>query len=216
MTCCGSVAGASAERQFGEARAAKDLAHYRAKGAGSTARLLVAGLASAGPLEGRLLDIGSGIGAVAFALLDRGLTAAVGVDLSSAYVARAGEEAARLGRSGSANFIHADFVEVAGQLPAADVVTLDRVVCCYPDGDRLLDESLRHANRYFALAYPRDVWYVRAWVALENLIRRISLNPFRTFVHAAAAMEARIRRAGFELVSRSGTRVWCADVFRRV
>ena len=66
MPCCCSSAGASAERQFSEKRAAKDLAQYRSKGPGATARLLLAGLAEAGPVEGRLLDIGSGIGSLTF------------------------------------------------------------------------------------------------------------------------------------------------------
>src|SRR5438552_3654307 len=88
MPCSCCDCGGAAERQFTEKRATKDLAQYRTKGPGETARLLLAGLIKAGPLEGRLLDIGSGIGALSFELLDRGLTSAVGVDLSSAYTLR--------------------------------------------------------------------------------------------------------------------------------
>ena len=194
----------------------EDLAQYRTKGPGSTARLLLAGIAKAGQLHGRLLDIGSGVGALTFELLDRGLTEAIGVDLSSAYVAAASEEAARRGRTQSVRFVHADFVVIASQLVAADIVTLDRVICCYPEYDRLLDESVRHADRYFALSYPRNVCYVRAWVGLQNLGRQLRRNPFRTFVHSASAMDHVIRRTGFELVSRSCTWTWCADVYRHV
>ncbi len=194
----------------------EDLAQYRTKGPGSTARLLLAGIAKAGQLHGRLLDIGSGVGALTFELLDRGLTEAIGVDLSSAYVAAASEEAARRGRTDSVRFVHDDFVAIASQLVAADIVTLDRVICCYPEYDRLLDESVRHADRYFALSYPRNVCYVRAWVGLQNLGRQLRRNPFRTFVHSASAMDHVIRRTGFELVSRSCTWTWCADVYRHV
>ena len=194
----------------------EDLAQYRTKGPGSTARLLLAGIAKAGQLHGRLLDIGSGVGALTFELLDRGLTEAIGVDLSSAYVAAASEEAARRGRTQSVRFVHADFVVIASQLVAADIVTLDRVICCYPEYDRLLDESVRHTDRYFALSYPRNVCYVRAWVGLQNLGRQLRRNPFRTFVHSASAMDHVIRRAGLELVSRSSTWTWCADVYRHV
>jgi SAM-dependent methyltransferase len=76
--------------------------------------------------NGRLLDIGSGVGALTFELLERGLTEAVGVDLSSAYVAAAAAEAARRGRTDSVRFVHGDFVGIAGQFLAADIVTLDR------------------------------------------------------------------------------------------
>jgi magnesium-protoporphyrin O-methyltransferase len=213
MTCCDC--GSPAERQFGEKRATKDLTQYRTKGPGATARLLLAGLTKVGPLEGRLLDIGSGIGALSFELLDRGLTSAVGVDLSSAYVTAALDEAKRRGRSDAVQFVHGDFVEVAEGVRSAEVVTLDRVVCCYPDYERLLDESLRHAARLVALSYPRDAWYVRAGVSAENLWRQLRGSSFRTYVHSPSAMEARIRREGFVLLNRGLTRTWCADVYQR-
>jgi hypothetical protein len=80
MSCCCSSA--AAERQFGGKRATKDLAKYRTKGPGLTARLLLAGIAKAGPPYGWLLDVGSGVGALMFELLERGLTEAVGVALA--------------------------------------------------------------------------------------------------------------------------------------
>ena len=214
MSGCRASVGAAAERQFSEKRATKDLAQYRTKGAGSTARLLLAGIAKAGQPHGRLLDIGSGVGALTFELLDQGLTEAIGVELSSAYVAAASEEAVRRGRTDAVRFVYGDFVAIASQLGAADIVTLDRVICCYPEYERLLDESARHADRYLALSYPRDVWYVRTWVGVQNLGRQLRRNPFRTFVHSASAMDHVIRRAGLELLSRSCTWTWCADVYR--
>jgi hypothetical protein len=152
---------------------------------------------------------------VTFELLAQGITTAIGFNLSSAYVAAASDEAARLGRSHSVQFIHADFLDVAAELPTADVVTLDRVVCCYPEHERLLDASLIHADCYLALSYPRDLWYVRLWVNLQNIGRQIRGNSFRTFMHSATPMEDRIRRTGFQLLSRSSTRTWCADVYVR-
>jgi SAM-dependent methyltransferase len=211
-SCCASVS--AADRQFSGKHAAKDVAHYRANGPGSTARLLLAGIARAGPLHGRLLDVGSGVGALTFELLDQGMTSAVGVDLSSAYIGVARDEAARRARSGVTQFIRADFVDIASDVQSADVLVLDRVVCCYPACDRLLAESLRHADRCIGISYPRDVWYVRTWVGMENAVRRVLGNPFRTFVHSAMVMENAIRGAGFAL-SRSCTRLWCADVYAR-
>jgi magnesium-protoporphyrin O-methyltransferase len=175
----------------------------------------LAGIPKAGQPQGRLLDIGSGVGALTFELLEQGLTEAVGVDLSSAYVAAASAEAARRGRSDSVRFVHGDFVGTASEFLPADVVTLDRVVCCYPDCERLLGESLRHAARCVGLSYPRDLWYVRTWVGIQNVGRQLRGNPFRTFVHSASAMESLIQHAGFALVSRSCTRAWCADVYVR-
>ena len=178
--------------------------------------MLLEGLAKTGADEGVLLDIGSGVGAIAFELVQQRMTQALGVDLSSAYVTTASDEASRRRRSDSVRFVHADFVDVAPNLSVADVVTLDRVICCYPDHVRLLDEALKHARRYIALSYPRDVWYVRSWVSVENVARQLRRISFRTFVHSASAVEGRIRESGFSLQSRSCTRTWCADVYRRI
>jgi hypothetical protein len=105
MTCGCSSVGDAAERQFSQKKAAKDLARYHAKGPESTTRLLLAGLTKAGPLYGRLLDVGSGIGALTFELLERGVTDAVGVDLSSAHVETASKEASQRSQSDSTRFV---------------------------------------------------------------------------------------------------------------
>ena len=112
-------------------------------------------------------------------------------------------------------FVHADFVSVARELPAATLVTLDRVVCCYPSHEALLNAALRHAELCLALSYPRDVWFVRLGVILENIQRRLTKNSFRTFVHSAARMEDMIRSAGFELSTRRETWMWSVDVYTR-
>lgn len=212
MTSCVCL-GQATEQQFGEKRAAKDLAKYRNAGPGSTTRLLLVGLVKAGRSAGSLLDIGSGVGALTFELLEQGMTRALGVDLSSAYVAASSAEAAR--RDCSARFVHGDFLDLAGQLPTADVVTLDRVVCCYPHYEPLLKQSLYHAERHFALSYPRDLWHIRAWFALQNFIRKRRGIAFRTFLHSAPAMQRVIQRCGFALLSRGYTWTWCADVYVR-
>src|SRR5207237_1372096 len=111
---------------------------YRTQGPGPTTRLLLAALTDAGAVHGRLLDIGSGIGALTFELLERGLTSAVGVDLSPAHVETATEEAVRRGRSESTEFLQGDFLDLAGRLSPVDITALDRVVCCYPDYEPLL------------------------------------------------------------------------------
>lgn len=215
MHCSCSDFRDAAERQFSHKRATKDLAQYRTKGPGQTTRLLLTGLAAAGPLRGVLLDIGSGVGALSFELLERGMASAVGVDLSSAHVAIAAQEASRRGRSDSMRFVHGDFLALASELPSADVVTLDRVVCCYPEYEQLLEESLRHTGRIFAFSYPLAAWYVQTWVGLENLGRAITRSAFRSFIHPVSDMEQLIRRDGFTLIDRHSTRTWRADIYTR-
>jgi len=215
MTCLCCGFDAAVERQFGVRHAARELRRYRTRGPSPTTRLLRSSLASTGVLQGSLLDIGAGIGALTFALLDDGLTDAIAVDASAAYLAAAAEEAARRGRNQVIRLVHGDFVDLAPELPVAPVVTLDRVVCCYPAWTPLLAEVLRHTGRLLALSYPRDVWYVRAGMGLENGTRRLARNPFRTFVHPAAAMRDMIEVSGFTLLSRQITWTWAVDVYAR-
>ena len=214
MGCCSPFESAT-NQQFNQKKVAQELKRYRQKGPGPTTRLLVDGVAESGELAGTVLDVGSGIGALTLALLDRGATSAVAVDASTAYVGAAREEAEQRGRADAIRFVHADFVEASSQLPSARIVTLDRVVCCYPSCERLLSAAIGHAERCLALSFPRDVWYVRLGMMLENGQRRLARNSFRTFVHPIAKIEETIRRAGFKLSSRRETWIWSADVYVR-
>ena len=215
MTSCCSTFGETAEQHFNRKLVAEELARYRRKGPGPTTRLLRDGLVDADVLDGLMLDVGSGVGAMTFEGLDRGVKTVIAVDASEAYLAAAGDEAARRERTRTIEFVHGDFVEVGGRLPLAAVVVLDRVVCCYPSYEPLLEEAARHADRCLAFSYPRDLWYVRVAVGGENARRWFARNAFRTFVHSAAAMADTIRGAGFKLASRRQTWTWSVDVYLR-
>src|SRR5687767_7425413 len=119
MSRCCSTFGHAAEQQFNEKKAAEELKRYRDTGPGQTTRLLAEGITRSGALSGSVLDVGSGIGALTFTLLERGATDAVAVDASTAYVKAAREEAARRGRGDAIRFVHADFVQASTQLPSA-------------------------------------------------------------------------------------------------
>jgi hypothetical protein len=213
MPCQCCAFGNTADEHFNSDKVAKELAQYRRKGPGPTTRRLRGGLVSAGLREGTLLDIGGGLGILSFELLDAGFSRAAVVDASSAYLTAASEEATRRGRSGLAEFLHGDFLIVAAKLAPATVVTLDRVVCCYPSYEPLLKQALQLARTGFAMSYPRDRWFVRAGMWLENARRRRSRNPFRTFVHPPSEMMRIIEGAGFKLASRQRTIAWSSDVF---
>ena len=65
MACSCCSVGSTVEQHFTPSKAAKDWQRYRQKGIGPTTRLLRDGLANAGLIEGALMDIGAGIGALA-------------------------------------------------------------------------------------------------------------------------------------------------------
>src|SRR5678815_1450685 len=213
--CCCSNFSTDASEQFNQKKVAQELKNYRENGPRKTTRMLTDSITRAGQLRGTVLDIGAGIGGLTLALLDGGATSAIAVDASSAYVDAARVEAMQRGRETAIRFVHADFVQVASQLPCSSIVTLDRVVCCYPSCEQLLEAALSLAERCLALSYPRDVWYVRIGTLLENGERWLRRSSFRTFVHPVALIEETIQRAGFRLTSRRQTRVWSVDVYVR-
>ena len=153
MACCCTFE-ASVDELFTNKKARQELERYRRKGAGPTTRLLIEGLSQAGLVDGSLLDVGAGVGALTFELLNRVIRRAVIVEASAGYAAAASSEAARRGHTTRIELKRGDFLEVADTIPVASVVTLDRVICCYPLYERLLSEALRHAERGFAFSYP--------------------------------------------------------------
>jgi SAM-dependent methyltransferase len=213
-TCCSSFECAVGQ-QFNPRKVAQELKRYREKGPRPTTRLLVDGIVESCASIGDVLDVGGGFGGLTLALLDRGATGAVMVDASDAYIKAAREEAARGGRVDRIQFVHADFVEAAPSLATARIVALDRVICCYPSYESMLGLSLARADHCLAISYPRDAWYVRLGMALENLQRRLLGNSFRAFVHPVPMLEELIRRAGFTLASRRQTWMWSADVYTK-
>jgi tRNA1(Val) A37 N6-methylase TrmN6 len=213
MACSCCAFGNTADEHFNADKAAKELAQYRRNRPGPTTRRLRDGLVSAGLREGTVLDVGGGLGILSLNLLDAGFSRAVVVEASSAYLAAASEEATRRGHSKVTEFMHGDFLEMAGKLTPSSVVTLDRVVCCYPLYEPLLEQALQLAQTAFAMSYPRDRWFVRAGIWLENALRCRKGNPFRTFVHPPLEMLRIIEGSGFRLANRRQTPAWSCDVF---
>jgi len=162
-----------------------------------------------------VLDVGAGIGALSFELLAAGAERVTAVEAAPAYVAAAREEAARRNVSDRLDLVHGDFVSVVEDVMPADVVTMDRVVCCYPAYQPLLEAALRRSRRLLAFSYPHDRWFVRAAVRMQNLGRALWRNPFRGFVHSARGMEALLGQHGFVRRQRRETLKWSADLYVR-
>ena len=203
------------EELFDKKLAAKELKRFQHKGARPTTRLMLEMILAEGVKGLTLLDIGGGVGAVQVELLSAGARSAVDIDASSAYLTAAQEEAARRGLTGRVNYRHGNFVELAGSLEDADIVTLDRVVCCYNDARALLELSARRARKILALVYPRDSRLSRFLNRCLNLFRKMQRTEFRTFVHPRALLEASARAGGLESRGRFPRGFWEVALFAR-
>ncbi len=201
-------------RHFDRRRADKDLARYRRKGAGSATRLLLAELDQAGVTGRTVVDVGGGIGVIGLELCPRGLDRVVMVEASPSYIAVATEQYASKQLHDRLTTLEGDFATLH-EPPVADIVTLDRVVCCYPDFRLLLDRAASSAQQTVVLSFPRDRWFVRLSLAAENLVRRLSGNSFRTFVHSPRQMAAILHKAGLRQVGHRSTLTWQVERWTR-
>lgn len=213
MKCCAHCR--VIDDKFGRKVAQGDLRRYRRRGPGDTTARMLAMVRELLLEDVTLLDVGGGIGVLVHELVGSEARSAVLVDASSAYLAVATAEAVSRGIADRVRVLHGDFLEVARDLDAADVVTLDRVVCCYPDYRALLAAAARKSRKLLALSYPRDRWYVRLVIALENFARRLRGDPFRTFVHPPEEMGRVLRGAGFAPRRTHDGIVWQVVLFTR-
>jgi magnesium-protoporphyrin O-methyltransferase len=213
MPCCSCQ---EIENQFGSDTAKRDLRRFQRRGPIRSTRILIDDLLKAGVAGASVLDIGGGIGAIHHALLNAGASDAIHVDLSPDYITVAREESARRGHASRVRFVQGDFVAVAADIPDADVVTLDRVICCYPEMDSLIGRAAGKARRLVGTVYPRDVWWVRLGVRLGNIVRGLRRTAFRVFVYRPAAIDDAFRRRGFERRLCHRTFLWEVVTYARL
>jgi SAM-dependent methyltransferase len=204
------------DNAFTEAEAKAEIRNYRRRGPMKQTRLILESIRSLRLKNADLLDIGGGIGVIHHELLGDVAREATHVDASSAYLNEAKQESARRGNRENVKFIHADFTDVASELPKADIVTLDRVVCCYPDFRRLLSTAAEHNQRALALTYPRETWYMRIGLKVINFFQRLRKDPFRVFLHPVAEMDVLLKREGFQRVSLHRLFVWEMALYQRM
>ena len=200
---------------FGEDEAKANLKDYRKRGPAKQTKLILEAVRSLGLKNAALLDVGGGIGTIHHELLKDVASEATHVDASSAYLKIATEEAKRLGHEAQVKFIHADFTDVADELPQVDVVTLDRVVCCYPNFRELLKAASSKSRTAVVMTYPRETWWLKMGFAIANFFQKLRNDPFRIFVHPVHEMESLLKREGLRRVSTRKLFVWEMSLYRR-
>lgn len=213
MSCCHHCR--DAESYFDRRDAQRRLARYRRRGPEGTTKLLIEALRPAVTADATILDIGGGVGVVHHELLAAGAASAVDIDASSAYLSAARDESARRGHGERVSYRHGDFVALAPSVAPADIVALDRVICCYPDMPALVGAAATRAKRVIGLVYPRDTWWVRAGLRVVNLGFAIARSAFRVFCHPTAAVDAELRRAGLTQQLRLTSGPWQVVVYSR-
>ena len=212
MDACGCDGFASI---FDEATARRDRDRYHRDGPDRTTRLLLELLTPYRSSGSSVLDIGGGIGIVDIELLRAGAGHATLVDASTAYLAVARDEARRAGLLDRIDFVEGDFVRRAASIDRADVVTLDRVICCYPDMEALVAESAGRAKTAYGIVLPRDRRGARWAIALNNAWYRIRRKAYRGFIHPTARVDEIAAANGLRLRAERHTWIWRVAVYDR-
>jgi magnesium-protoporphyrin O-methyltransferase len=200
---------------FDERAARRELAAYRRNGPTGTTRRLLEAIRESGVAGARVLDIGGGVGIIGAELLHAGASRLTDVDASRSYLAAARSEIERRGHGERATFMHGDFVELAGEVEPAEIVTLDRVICCYGDWESLVERSLDRARRLYGVVYPRDRWWMRLSIATVRAAGRLFGRALPFHVHPERAVDARIRAAGFQPIFARRGLAWQTILYRR-
>jgi magnesium-protoporphyrin O-methyltransferase len=196
---------------FSEKQARRDARRYRRKGLDPTAELIVE---RAGDVDDvTVLEVGGGVGAIGLEFLKRGARHSTTVELSPAYETEAKALAREAGLDGRIERRIGDFTRDG--VPPADVVAMHRVVCCYPDYEKLLAVASDHAGSLLALSFPRETWWWRVGVWVLNLVQRVRRRNFRAYVHPVAALLRVPPRHGLVLDFEHEGKVWRMAGFRR-
>lgn len=200
---------------FDRRNAEGDRDRYRRNGPDRTTRMLLELLAPYRSAGSTVLDIGGGIGIIDQELLRTGAGHAVLVDGSTASLVVARQEARRLNLLDRIEFIEGDFVRRAASIDAADIVTLDRVVCCYPDAEGLVGLSAARARTVFGVVLPRYRRLVRIAIRAENLWFRVRRKAYRAYAHPTARVDEIAAENGLHPRSEGHTAFWRVVVYDR-
>jgi Methyltransferase domain len=189
--CCG------ADLLFDAKTAKKQYKRYLKKGPSKVTKKLIEQLGKSDTGDS-LIDIGGGIGAIQWWFLNHGGKRTFGVDASSGYTFLAQEHAEKNNFKEFTNYIMGDFTDKAEELPKVDHVTLDKVICCYPDFKSILNLACEKSINTVSLSYPMDGFIADLFRGFMVFGMKLSRNPFRPYIHHVASVRALLVENGFE------------------
>ena len=200
---------------FSEGKARSEARRYRNKGLDSTSRRIAELLKQQGLAGRTLLEVGGGVGGIQIELVKAGIARAVSIELTPTY-----EEAAitLLRESRLVDRIERrvlDFAEAASDVEAADIVIMNRVICCYPDMPKLAGAAADHTREVLMLSFPRDSWWMRIGLSLGNLLLRVTRRQFQVFLHSPERILATVERHGLRTTFNRRGLFWQVAALRR-
>jgi precorrin-6B methylase 2 len=200
---------------FSERSAEAAAKRYRRRGLDMTSRRIVDLLKQRGVEGATVLEVGGGIGAIQIELLKAGAARAVSVELTPTHEEVANRLLHDLGLADRVQRKVGDFAEDPGVIEMADIVVMNRVICCYPDMPKLAGAAADRTARVLVMSFPRQAPWNRIALALANLLLRISRRQFHVFLHAPGRILATAESRGLHTVSDRSGLVWQVAAFER-
>jgi len=200
---------------FDRRSAEADIERYRRSGPDRTTRMLLELLRARGVRGASVLDIGGGVGVIDHELLRDGAGHAVLVDASPPALEMARNEARRRGTLDRIEFVDGDVVRQDAPIDAADIVVLDRVICCYPDVRALVSLSAMRARSLYGLVLPRDRLLVRWALLFANFWFRLRGYGYRAFGHPNTLVDELAAEAGLRPSQETSTLFWRVVLYER-
>lgn len=192
-----------------------DLRSYRRRGLEKLERKLLASVPKVVYEGSRVLEIGGGIGALQAELLRRGAASGEVIELVSAYKRYAAELARDLEVEDRTEFRVHDVLAKPGSVERADVVIMNKVICCSPEGLELVAVAASLARKALVLSFPRSTWPLRAAAQLQHLLFRLLGRKYRFYVRPFEAVAAAATSGGLVRSSSGHGAVWEHATFIR-
>lgn len=162
-----------------------------------------------------LIDVGGGVGIIQHELLKKGLKNATQVEASEPYLLASQEEAQLNASHDRLSSFYGDFVELFGELPEADIVTADRVLCCYPHRRDFIDAMAKKSRQYCAVVYPREKWFINFGIKTVNLYLNLIRSSFRLYFHGEEDVQHDFTENDFKLTERDQTFLWNVELYEK-
>ena len=205
--CCG------ADLFFDKKTAEKEHRQYQKNGPARVTAKIIQQLENQG-VEGKsLIDVGGGIGALQWWFLSEGGAKTSDIDASSGYLNHTKNYAKEKGWESKTDFILGDCTDNYQKLSDPDFITLDKVVCCYPNYREILESTCKKSRSHISLTYPMDgiiSQIVRSFVGITFLLKK---NPFRPYIHSVANIRGIFAEQGYKRIAHDMAFPWHVETY---
>ncbi|HEX9609809.1 MAG TPA: methyltransferase domain-containing protein [Candidatus Limnocylindria bacterium] len=179
-------------------------------------RLLFERLAELGLQRRSVLEIGCGYGRLIVGSVIAGAARGTGIDIDADAIEAARTRAREAGVGERVRLADEDGASDA--LAPHDVVVLDRVICCEPDGELLVRRSVAAADWAYAITVPETRGVRGAWNRVAyagDAVWSWLTRQERVYLHDVTRLERLIGEAGFRVHRAERLGKWHLGIYLR-